>query len=173
MNLLGWLITLTLATSSTIVIMSHGGECPCFFWRGAEVEASMECFRGTLFDKADTMRDNPKGSCAAPPLLESVTGILSCLKKPNCVDYLMALLKGLMVISLPLLVTHDKRVLIHAGLNAMHVHNAAVGFNQLDLVILLVLSMGIVGLEWDLGNGDGFFGPIRRYRARTANGRYA
>lgn len=119
MNILGWLITITLAASSAVVFLTHDRKCPCDLrWRSSYNKDQLVCRNSLLFEVSDVMSQNPKGSCTAT-MPEYFDRLIKCAASKGCIDYLTEVLKVVLILALPLLLSHERRVVMHAVLNTV------------------------------------------------------
>jgi hypothetical protein len=107
MNILGWLITITLATSSAVVFLTRDRKCPCDLrWRSSYDKDQLVCRNHQLFEVSDVMSQTSKGSCTAT-MPEYIDRLFKCVVNKRCVDYLTEVLKVVLILALPLLLSHE------------------------------------------------------------------
>ena len=118
------------------------------------------------------MSSNPLGSCYGTPI--DYLGIIwTCLVSKDCVDYVVVLLKVVAVMLLPIFFHNEQRVVIHSLINIVTMEKGEPRIQgNFSLICAAVVLVGTYVLMWDLGNGDGFLGPVKRARARGADGKF-
>ncbi|MGI4812890.1 MAG: hypothetical protein ACRYGG_06090 [Janthinobacterium lividum] len=62
---------------------------------------------------------------------------------------------------------------MHAVLNTVTFLKGELQLRRIDIVIMILVITVVFGFQMDLGNGEGFFGPVKRAQRRTSHGRFA
>lgn len=174
MNITGWIITIYLAIASYHRIANSAkSNCDCSYDNLDLYDPSRHsCYDGKRYDNTDVVRKAPLGACTNR-FVDEVWAFGKCWTGDKCLDYWLMLLIGVLPVFMPFVVDNETRLLAHSVLNTMSFDDGNFkvdGKGNIFAAILIIICVWV--LKWDVNNGDGFAGPIRRARKRDQSGRF-
>lgn len=173
MNITGWAFTIIFSFLTIIKLtIDTAAECACSNLFKHYDTKLYRCSDGKLYG-IDTVTDsNPKGFCEKN-VLSFLTSASDCFIKDKCITSFFLILKSLLIFSLPFLVDIQTRLIAHGVLNLIQMrHNTLAIEGTIDMICLGIFLCGAYLLHWDILNGDGFLGPIKRARSRDKAGKF-
>jgi len=172
MNVTAWVITVLLGLNTFYNINNNQPTCPCNLRAiSLHPDSDLQCHHGKFYSKKDTSYAKPQGDCTPTPT-NIISAYFNCVWSGQCLEYILSAGKFVLLLSLPLYLDHKSRLVGHAIINCLAFGEGTLQMgSQGSLFLLIVVLIGTFLFNWDLSNGDGFFGPATR--ARAARGRYA
>ena len=174
MNILGWITTIVLTTSTILFIHKQDLNFSCLPKQLERLRADTEnCYYGRRVSETDDMSAEPLGSCYGASL-SHLRPILRCLVSEGGVDYLVAILKVGLTILLPIFFNNEQRVFVHSLINIATTQNGGLRIqSNFSLVCAVIVFVGTYVFIWDLGDDDGLLDSFARTIVRLANGKFA